>query len=244
MRKILLSAAAVLAVGAGQAVAETTGSVGVSTTNNEYPSGYDYDTIELDASIFHRITGSWAIQGEVGLEEADYGGGNDDDGNHFAVHGLFAQDAYTVGVFGGQANIFDNLDVDFFGAEGAYRFANVTVSGSIIDGETGGGLDFDRYRFGGKYFFGDNLAVGANYATTEYSTVDWDTWDVGGEFRFGSFPITLTAGYLAQEGDFIDVETWQFGARWSFGTANLREDDRNSPIADVDTYMGDLRRWD
>jgi hypothetical protein len=242
MRKILLSAAAVLAIGAGNAVAETTGSVGVTTTNNEYPSGFDYDTMELDASVFHRITGPWAIQGEVGLEEVDYGGGNDDDGHHYAVHGLFAPDAYSVGLFAGQAEIFDTLEIDFFGAEGAYRFTNFTVSGSVIDGETS--VDYDRYRVGGKYFFGDNLAVGANYAMTEYGVSDWDTWDVGGEFRFGSFPITLTAGYLAQEGDSIDVETWQFGARWSFGTANLREDDRTAPIADVDTYVGDLRRWD
>lgn len=244
MRKILLSAAAMLAVGAGTAVAETTGSVGVATTNNEYENGYDYDTWEFNGSIFHRVAGPWAVQGELGLEEADYGSGNDDDGHHYAVHGLYAQDAYTLGVFGGQAEIFDDLDIDFFGAEGAYRFANVTVSGSLIDGEAYDAVDYDRYRVGGRYFFGDNIAVGANYARTDYSNTDWDTWDVGGDYRFGSLPITLSATYLSQEGDFIDVDTWQFGARWSFGTANLREDDRNAPIANADSYVADLRRWD
>jgi hypothetical protein len=241
MRKILLSAAAVFAIGAGTAVAETTGSIGVAATNNEYDSGFDYDTWELNGSIFHRITGPWAIQGEAGYEDVEYPG-SEDDGNHYAVHGLYAGDAFTAGLFVGQAEIFDDLEVDILGLEGAYRFANFTLSGSAINGETS--VDYDRYRVGGKYFFGDNLAVGANYGMTEYGTVDWDTWDVGGEFRFGSFPITLTGGFLSQEGDFIDVEGWQLGARWSFGTANLREDDRNTPIANIDSYMGDLRRWD
>lgn len=241
MRKVLLSAAAVLAIGAGNAVAETTGSIGVTAMNNEYDNGFDYDTWELDGTIFHRITGPWAVQGEAGYEEAEYPG-SEDDGNHYAVHGLFAPEAYTIGVFAGQGEMFSSTEVDFLGLEGAYRFANFTLNASFIDGEVFS--DYDRYRVGGKYFFSDNLAVGGNYAMTEYGTVDWDTWDVGAEFRFGSFPITLTGGYLNQEGDFIDVGAWQLGARWSFGTANLREDDRTAPIADIDTYLGDLRRWD
>ncbi|MGH6950214.1 MAG: porin, partial [Vitreimonas sp.] len=125
---------------------------------------------------------------------------------------------------------------------GAYRFASWTLSGSAINGEVN--ADYDRYRFGAKYFVVDNFAVGGGYALTDYSGTEWDTWDIGGEFRFGSVPITLSAGYLMQEGDFVDVDAWQIGARWSFGTSDLREEDRTAPIAAIDAYLGDLRRWD
>jgi hypothetical protein len=241
MRKLLLCAAAFAAI-SGAAAAETTGSVGVTTTNDEYSNNYDYDVWQIDGSIFHRITGPWAVQGELAFEEADYGTA-EDDGQHYAVHGLYAADAFTVGLFVGQGELFNNTEADFYGVEGAYRLADWTFSGSIIDGETG--ADLDRYRAGAKYFFGDNIAVNANFAMTEYGNSDWDTFDIGGEYRFAGLPITLTGSYLQFDADNgFEVDSWIFGARWNFGTANLREADRTAPIANVDQYLGDVRRWD
>jgi hypothetical protein len=243
MRKILLAAAAVMAAGAGAANAETTGSVGVTYSNSEYQNGYDYDQWELNGAIFHRVTGPWALQGELNLEEADYGGGNDDDGNHYAVHGLYAPDNFTVGLFIGQGELFDSSDADFWGVEGAYRFTNFTLSGSVIDGEFSN--DFTRYRVGGKYFFGDNFAVNANYAATEFGSSDWETWDLGAEYRLSKLPVTIGASYVDFESDTgFEVDSWLLGARWEFGSANLREGDRTAPIADLNTFFGDVRRWD
>jgi hypothetical protein len=239
MRTFLLATAATFAI-AAPAAAETTGSLGVGFTNNEYDSGFEYDVVDVEGAIFHRVSGPWAIQGEARYEDADYSG--DDEGSHFAVHGLFAAETWTAGLLVGQGEVFDDYEIDIWGAEGAARFGNVTLSGAYVSGDVG--VDYDRWHVGGKYFFGDNFAVGANAAWSELGNGDWDTYDIGAEWRFGAFPVTLNGGFLRQEGDFIEVDAWMIGARWDFGSANLREADRTQPIADLRNYFGDLRRWD
>lgn len=241
MRKLLLAAAATFAI-AAPANAETTGSLGASFSNNEYDNGFDYDVWDVEGSVFHRISGPWAVQAEGRYEQADYGSGSDDDGHHLAIHGLFAAEGWTAGLLAGEGELFDDLEVDFYGAEGALRFGDWTLAGSILQGDIG--TDYDRHRVGAKYFFGDNFAVGGNFAYTELGVSDWNTYDIGGEWRFGSLPITLTAGYLLMDADFSEIDEWRLGARWEFGTSNLRESDRTAPIADITQYFGDLRRWD
>ncbi len=240
MLKLLLSAAALAAITL-PAAAETTGSVGISLTNNEYDSGFDYDTWQLEGSVFHRVAGPWAVQVEGRYEEVDYSF-FEDEGQHIAIHGLWASDTFTLGAFAGQGEVFS--DIDFYGAEGAYRAENWTFTGSMILSELGSSTDYDRYRLGAKYFFGDNLLVGGGIAWTELGSSDWETYDLGAEYRLGTLPITLTGGYLSQTGDFIEVDAWTIGARWDFGGATLRDSDRTAPIADVDNFFGDLRRWD
>ena len=70
MRTFFLATAATLAI-AAPAAAETTGSLGVGLTNNEYDSGFEYDVVDVEGAIFHRVSGPWAIQGEARYEDAD-----------------------------------------------------------------------------------------------------------------------------------------------------------------------------
>lgn len=242
MHNLLMAAAATIVI-ATPAFAETTGSLGIRGTNNEYDSGFDYDVWELEGAIFHRIAGPWAVQADGRYEDVDYSNGFDDEGNHLALHGLYASDAWTAGVFVGQAELFGGFEFDFYGAEGAYRFSNLTLVASTVQGELTS-FEYDRYRVGAKYFFGDNVALGGNVALTEIGNFDWTTLDVNAEYRFGSFPITLTGGYLRLDGDFIELDALTLGARWDFGSASLREADRTAPIADLRNYVGDLRRLD
>ena len=238
-----LSAVALLAMAAGDVAAETTGSVGVSLTTNDYASGYGYESYELEAAIFHRIDGPWAVQAEGRVETVEYGASGDD-GHHLALHGLFATDTYTLGLIVGQGELFSGRELDFYGVEGAYRFANWTLSGSAVLGDSNYYSYFDRYRVGAKYFIADNFAIGGGYALSDFGFEDTDTWEIGAEVRFLSVPITLSGGYLRQEGNSIEVDAWQIATRWTFGTSNLREDDRTAPIAAIDTYFGDRRRSD
>lgn len=240
MRTFLMSAAAVLAV-ATPAAAQTSGAVGLSWTNNEYDAGGDYDQLQIEGHVTHNIVGPWAVQADARYEEVDYTG-SDDDGQHIALHGLYSGEMFTIGALIGQGELFDGDDLDFYGAEGAFDVASFRFTGSAVFGDFG--ADYDRYRAGVKYFFGDNFAVGGGYAATDYGTVDWDTFDLSAEFRLGSIPLTFTGGYLSQDGDFIDVDALTIGARWDFGTGTLREADRRAPIADLEGFFGDIRRWD
>jgi len=241
MKQLLLSAAAVLAI-ATPAAAETTGAVGVSYNSNEYEWGGEYEFWDIEGSVFHRVAGPWAVQAEGRYEEVDYGGAFDDDGDHLALHGLYAADTFTAGVFYGTGALFGDFDFDIYGVEGAFRVANWTLeaSGTSWDRDS----DYARYHVGAKYFFGDNFSVGGRYAFTDRNG-DWTTYDIGADYRFASLPIVLSANYLHQDGDFsFEVDTWSLGARWEFGSSSLREADRTAPIADIRNFMNDLRRWD
>jgi hypothetical protein len=243
MRKILMAAAATVAI-ATPAFAETTGALGVRVTNNEYDAGFEYDVLEIEGSIFHRIAGPWAVQGEGRYEDVEYPL-VDDEGSHFALHGLFAAENWTAGVLVGQGEVFDGFEIDIYGAEGAIRFGDWTLSGAAVQGDIG--VDYARYQAGLKYFFGDNFAIGGRAASSEFDgggSGEWTTFDAGIEWRFASFPVTLTGGYLLQDTDFSDIDALTIGARWEFGSATLRESDRTAPIADLRNYFGDLRRWD
>lgn len=242
MRNFLLSAAAILAI-ATPASAETTGAVGVSYNSNDANGFYEYETWDVDGYVFHRIAGPWAAQVEGRYEDVDYGSGFEDEGTHLALHGLYATDAFTAGLFLGNGSVFSDYDFNFYGVEGAYRVANWTLEGSAT--LRGQDNDYARYHVGAKYFFTDNFSVGGRYGFTDRDGGNWTSYDIGAEYRLSAIPIVLTANYLQFDGDFSwEVDTWSVGARWEFGSSSLREADRTAPIADIRNYLNDIRRWD
>jgi len=243
MKKFLLSAAAALAI-AAPAAAETTGAVGVTYNSYDTSGSSEYESWELDGYVFHRIAGPWAIQAEGRYEDAEYDGGFESEGDHIALHGLYAADAFTAGVFVGNGTVFDDYDFDFFGAEAVFRHGDWTFEGSGTWEQQDG--DYARFHLGTKYFFTQNFAVGARYGFTDREGGDWSSWDVGADYRFSGLPIVLTANYLQFEEDdgSWEVDTWSIGARWEFGSSSLQEADRTAPIADIRNFLNDVRRWD
>jgi hypothetical protein len=243
MRTLLLAAIATTAI-AAPAVAETTGSVGVQLMNTKYDYGFDYDTWSIDGSVFHRISGPWAVQAQAHYEYVDYGHSDVDHGNVLALHGLYQTDAVTAGLFLGQGGIFGDSDwIKFWGAEGAYRFGNWSVDAYAVRRDDGS-YPLHRYGVDAKYYFGDNISVGAGYARQDYG-VHFDDWKINAEYRLSAVPLTLTGGYYRWDADNGSrSDDFMIGIRWDFGSSTLREHDRTAPIVDLNNYVDDIRRWD
>jgi hypothetical protein len=183
------------------------------------------------------------VQGQAHYEYADYGFSTDH-GNALALHGLYQTDAFTGGLFIGQAGLFGDSDwIKFWGAEGAYRVGNWSFDAYAIVRRDDSYPD-DRYGADAKYYFGDNISLAAGYARQDYG-VDFDDWRINGEWRLDSMPLTFTGGYYhwdASTGN--STSDWMIGIRWDFGSSNLREHDRTAPIVDLNNYVDDIRRWD
>lgn len=243
MRTLLLAAVATAAMSA-PALAETAGSVGVGYMNTEYGNGFDYDTWSIDGSVFQRVAGPWALQGQAHYESAEYHQFGTDHGSYLALHGLYQTDALTAGLFIGEGGLFGDASAfKYWGAEGAYRFGDWSVDAYAIR-RRGDSYPNHRYGVDAKYYFGDNISIGAGYARQDYG-INFDDWNAHAEWRLPSIPFTVSAGYYRWHADNgANTNDWMLGIRWDFGSSTLREHDRTAPIADLTNYIDDIRRWD
>lgn len=245
MRTLLLAAVSAVAI-ASPAMAQTTGNVGLSYSDTSYDGNFDYDSWVADGSLAYALGNGWVLQGDLAHEMHDYSGG-DEDTTRLAVHGMYRTDNWTAGLAAGTGNEVFGGDFGFIGLEGAYHLQNWSFTGTALFGNSDDfNYDYDRYRVAAKYFFTDNFSVGGGVAMSDFEGTDWESFDLGAEYRFGSHPIVLTGGYTLSDVFTDEPRTWTFGARWEFGTENLRESNRTGPQfqSDIAAIYADNRRFD
>jgi hypothetical protein len=232
MKKILLGAAAALAIAAPSvAAADTNAVVGLQYTNTDFDS-LDLDQYGLNGAFSHDLSNGAVLQmdGQMGRVDA---GGCCVGSSYGAVHYGWRNDSHAFAGFVGLTDFFvaSGLGV---GLEGQLYLGNLNLNGSI------GHVDFDDFdldsssaQVDAAYFFTPNLALTGIVAVSEAdfggSDTDWTTLGIGGEWRFDNSPFSINAGYRNHDFDGGDADSWTIGFAWDLGTGTVQDRTRNGP---------------
>ncbi|MDB5453591.1 MAG: hypothetical protein JWO33_2169 [Caulobacteraceae bacterium] len=224
MKKTLIAAAsaAVLALMAVSAQAQVVGHVdGAYSTSNDS----DADSWSLGGGVV-LPAGPLNLELDATGATTKVDGFGSEKSFNAAAHLFHRNDQYALGAFVAAAD--EGLYA--WGGEGAVYLDRVTLSAQVgqasDESEGGVGVIGTAFGVGGKFFATDNLAFGAGYNTINPKGPggSLNVWDVSGEYKFDTAPISAFVGYQRLE-DF-DVDAWTIGARWHFGAQTLKEQDR------------------
>lgn len=232
MKKILLGAAAAIAIAApGVAAADTNAVVGLNYSNTDFDVG-DFDRYGLSGAFSHDLSNGAVLQmdGEMGRIDA---GGCCLGSSYGAVHYGWRNDSYAFGGFAGLSDYFSASGLGL-GVEGQLFLGNLNLNGSL------GYVDFDDFDLSATsvnvdaaYFFTPNLALTGmvSYSEADFSgsDTDWTTLGVGGEWRFDNSPFSINAGYRNHDFDGGEADTWSIGLAWDLGTGSVQERTRSGP---------------
>lgn len=226
MNKLLLGAAAALAIAAPGIASAQSANVDLSYTNADSEVGgldFDDDSFALSGAY------SWGGNGGFGGQVDGVVSTTDDDDTAVALGGhLFTRSTnHLVGGFA-RVGTFDpdiGADYDFWtlGAEGQWYLDRTTFDGALSYSEADDidtnltALDLGVTHFvTDKFSFGGNVGVGE----VEIAGADADTiaYGFGAEYQFG-VPISIFGGWQHTEIDDFDTESdaLTVGVRYDFG---------------------------
>lgn len=230
-KKLLAGAAATAAlVTPGLAAADTNAVVGVAYNLQEIEST-DWDRYGVNGAFSHDFSNGTVLQFDAAAERVDFLGCCNAAG-YGAVHYGVRNDNYGFGGFAGFEEIFGFSGLGL-GVEGQLFFSSFVLNGSL------GYLDFSDVELTGSsaqvdgaYYFTPNFAITGLVSYTEVEDAldaDWTSYGVGGEWRFGSGPVSLVAGYRHLEIEDSDGDTWTIGLNFDLGTDSLQDRARSGP---------------
>jgi hypothetical protein len=227
MKKILLGAAAAIAIAAPSVAFADSAQVGVHIGNIEPDGASDVDYWGIDGAYSHDTNNGWTLQMDGSHENIDVGGdlgisyGSVSFGKRNDHHALYG----FVGLSDVSSLSFTNI-----GIGGQLYLGNATINASLghASGDTGGGdVEVTGLHVDGTYFFTDNLGVSAEAGWSEAdllgTEVDGDTLGVGGVYRFNSSPFSVNANYRNVDNDGFELDVWQIGFTYNIGTGSERE---------------------
>jgi hypothetical protein len=235
MKKILLGAAAALAIAApGVANANAIGSVGIAYgPMDQSDDGTKEDMLSLEAN-FATEMGHHQFQLGAASFDMDHSGHSH---NYGALEGHLghSRDTHAFGVFAGALQLSGDVAYGV-GVEGAFYFGNFTVGGDISYASTRGDPAFDiaSAAVNGAYYFAPNLALTGEvgYIDSEWMGTESANWALGLEYLFAGMPISVSGDYIATDADYdfgggtSDTNVWQLGATYHFGGPDLMSRDR------------------
>jgi hypothetical protein len=236
MKKLLLGAAAALAVVAPSvAAADTIGNVGIAYGPMDQS---DDDTKEDMLTLqggFTTDAGNHVFQMGAANFDMDHSGHSHTYGALDAHLGQ-ANDQYAFGVFAGALELSGDVAYGF-GLEGAYYFGTFTVGGDASFASTrNGDYDITSYAVNASYYVMPNFAVNAEVGSidSEWMATESTNWSIGGEYMFSSMPISISGDYIATDADYngggsSETDVWQIGLTYHFGGGDLISRDRAGP---------------
>ncbi|HET9231050.1 MAG TPA: hypothetical protein VFO00_07160 [Vitreimonas sp.] len=233
MKKILLGAAAAIAIAAPSvASAETNAVIGAHYGNTDF-DGFDFDSYGINGAFSHDMHGG-VLQMDGRWNRLDIGSGAPDLGNSYgAIHYGMRNDSHSFAGFVGLSDFF-SLSGTGVGVEGQMFLGNFNLNGSLGFATYDDALDATHVQIDGAYFFTPNLAVTALVGVTEVDfdsggDTDFTTYGVGGEWRFDGSPFSLTGGYRNHDFDGGDADSWMIGFNVDLGTGSVQERTRSGP---------------
>lgn len=230
-KKLLAGAAATAALMTpGFAAADNNAVVGVAYNMQEIEST-DWDRYGINGAFNHDFSNGTMLQFDGAAERIDIGGCCLSTGYAAAHYGMRSENHG----FGGFVS-FEDFGIASgigLGVEGQFHFTNFVANGSV------GYLDFADFglsgysaQVDGAYFFTPNFAVTGLVSYTEEDEAfetDWTSYGIGGEWRFGSGPVSLVAGYRHLDIEDADGDTWTLGFNLDLGTDSLQDRARSGP---------------
>lgn len=226
MRKVLLGAAALIAIAAPGVAVANSGEVGLSFSNTDVDSVGDFDTLRLDGAFNHTTSGGFVLQFDAAHDRIDTGIADLGVG-YGAVSFGTRTDGYAFYGFAGLSD-FAALSGTNFGLGGQMYLGNITLNASAgwAELETAD-VSITNVNFNGTYFFTPNFGLGAEASWSEAELgpdVDWTTLGVNAVYRFAGSPFAIGAGYQWQEFDGgVDADTWRLRLSYNFGTGSELE---------------------
>jgi len=229
MKKLLLGAAAALAIAAPSVAAAQSGYVDLSyQTSDGDVNGVDTDGEGWSAGG----ATAWGGNGSLGVQlDGVYSSADDVSAWNLGAHLFSRNDSH---LFGGFVN-FGNTDIDTAGdydswsagLEGQIYLARTTIDGALTYSEADD-LDatFTAADVGATHFVTDNFSIGGgvgfgNVETTMIGSVESDvlTYGLGAEWGFASAPISIYGGWQHIDLEDFDTETdtLSIGVRYNWG---------------------------
>lgn len=223
MKKLFLATAAVAALIAAPAAAQSVGSFGLTYANSEIDFGgieADDDAWNVDGVVaMPAFGGDWTVTVNGDLSYTD--AGSEDD---YAVAGAWhltkmVGSDLRAGGFIAAADVGDDSGWTF-GAEAQKYLANATLTG-VVSYTVSDDTPADFWTVGGDaaFYVRENLRLnaGLSYNIIEDSDADAWTYGVGAEYEFTGTPFSVNAGFARTDIEDLDVDTWSIGLRYSFG---------------------------
>ena len=233
MKKLLLGAAAALAVAApGIAAAETSGNIDFSLGATEYDGGSEFDQTNLGGAVQFDTGAGWTVQldGRTSNVEFDGSSGTSSTG-YAAAHATTSNGAWDFGGWAGLVNYYGTGGWTI-GGETRTNFGNFSVQGSIGYSSIETFSDFETmsYQVGGAYFFTPNFSVNASAALHDidagFTDIEMTDLGVGAAYGFGN-GFEVYGGYVSSDFDFsgssTDADTWNLGLRYHFNGGTLQD---------------------
>ncbi|MGQ0534072.1 MAG: hypothetical protein ACT4OF_15480 [Caulobacteraceae bacterium] len=240
MKKLLLGAAAALAIGAPGVASAQTGYVDLGYSSTEAEIG----GIDLEGDGW-TVGGAaaWGGQGSVGFQ-VDATVGQSEDVSNYNIGGhLFSRSASFL--FGGFAN-YGNVDPDggadsdlwTVGLESQWYMARTTIDGALSysDAEDADAT-LTALDLGLTHFVTDNFSLGGNvgFGQIEVAGLDADAlaYGLSGEWQFASAPISVFGGWQhadVDDADF-DADTLSVGVRYNWGGTLLERNRSGASLA-------------
>jgi hypothetical protein len=236
LRSMLAAVAAVAALGAAPALADTnnSGYIGVSAANFD-DGDFDAQAYSLNGAVAFPLSGNWGAQldAEYARLEND---ADDSDTVSGTAHVFHRTDTHLIGVYVG-ANDTDEVTSYGGGVEGDLYRGDWTIGGRVSYATDDSDLDSDTW--GGearaKYFYTDNFTVAGSLGVDRVS-VDAPGFDdfnvvtvgVGSEYQFASAPVSVFGGVAYSDVEDADGTTGvQIGLRYNWNGGSLRDRDRS-----------------
>lgn len=240
MKTVFFASAAVAALIAAPAMAQTVGSASVSYTHSDTDvaavQGLDTDAFALNGAVATPIFGDWTVTAEatVANTESDMMASETTLSGSAALTKVIG--SYRVGGFYA-ANEMPGATLNTFGAVAQKYFDRATVSGVASYGSV---YDADIYTVKADaafYATSDlRLNAGVSFQNVDFGGADFDTvaGTVGAEYQFANSPYSVFGAYTYTDSDDLAVEdnAFKIGVRYSFG-GGLQARDRAGARMDL-----------
>lgn len=223
MKTLFLATAAVAALVAAPAMAQTapTGSVGV-TWNNVEIDDFDADSYAIDGVVAGPVYGEWTVT--LGVKGAWADGNTDDNTFSGQVHLTRDFGGLRAGGFVSASDSAPGATLWTVGGEVQKYFDKATLTGAVSYGSISE-FDADIWSIGGDagYYVLPNLRVNGSLA---FSTIDAGNdnvdaygYGVSAEYQIASTPMSVYASWdRTTVDDFdADLDTLSVGLRFNFG---------------------------
>lgn len=239
MKKLLLGAAAVIAVAAPSvASADTNAIIGVDYNSIDF----DVDTFDswgINGAFSHDFSNGWLLQAEGDTSRIDVGIGDFSD-SYGAIHVGTRNDTYALGGYVTFEEFFSLAGLGV-GVEGQYYLNNFVIGGSLgyVEFDEISDLSVTSLQLDGAYFFTPNFSVNALFATSDFEDIDSTTFGIGAEYRVHG-PVSISAGWRNDDYDVFDADTISIGLTVDLGTGTLHERQLQGPSLQGARNMNDL----
>ena len=234
MKKLIIGvAAAFLAIAAPTVASADSNAVVAFTFGNGEPDGADDSNFfGLSGGFSHDMMNGWTMQVDGAHHRVD---NTADLATSYAAVGVgMRNDQYSIGA---QLGMDDFLAVDgtTVALNGQMYFSQAVLNGSVSYAtQDDFDVDLTHFRVDGTWFFNDNLGLNAVVGHTEVDSGgggddDYNTYGIGGEYRFADSPYSIGVGWQRRDPDAGDIDTWNISFTMDLGTSSLSDRARHGP---------------